>query len=69
MPIEAMTANQVARYNAIPCSVVYQETIERRQLATKRAPTRGRVAAVVEGDAVDIRSPVNECRLAEALPL
>src|SRR5580700_7170904 len=42
-PMDASTENQTDRYRRIPSKVVYQETIESRQLATKSAWTMGRL--------------------------
>src|ERR1700675_2496353 len=42
-PREASSENQADRYSAIPCCVVYQETIESRQLDINRPATMGRI--------------------------
>src|SRR6516162_791015 len=60
MPSEASSENQVDRYSAIPCWVVYQETIDSRQLATNKAWTIGRVTPTE--DAIDLGS-MNRQRL------
>ena len=44
-PMDASTENQTDRYRRMPSNVVYQETIESRQLATKSAWTIGRLTA------------------------
>src|SRR5215831_9531246 len=42
-PSDARTENQTERYSRIPSNVVYQETMDNRTLATKRALTMGRL--------------------------
>src|ERR1039458_4651724 len=42
-PMDASTENQTERYKRIPSKVVYQETMESKQLATKSAWTMGRL--------------------------
>ena len=44
-PMDASTENQTDRYRRIPSKVVYQETIESKQLATKSPWTMGRLMA------------------------
>src|SRR5208282_2962608 len=41
-PIDASTENQTDRYRRIPSNVVYQETTDSKQLATKSPCTIGR---------------------------
>src|ERR1700677_4803697 len=50
-PMDASNENQTDRYRRIPSNVVYQETMESRQLATKSPWTMGRLTAVESEDA------------------
>src|SRR5271156_2433211 len=50
-PMDASTENQTDRYRRIPSNVVYQETMESRQLATKSPWTMERLTAVESEDA------------------
>ena len=50
-PMDASTENQTERYRRIPSNVVYQETMESKQLATKSPWTMGRLTAAEFEDA------------------
>src|ERR1700683_5621329 len=47
IPSEARTENHTERYRRMPAKVVYQETTESKQLATKSAWTIGRPTPAV----------------------
>src|SRR5271170_844516 len=55
-PMDASTENQTDRYKRIPSNVVYQETMESRQLATNSPWTRGRLMAAEFEEANAMRS-------------
>ncbi len=52
-PMDASAENQTDRYRLMPSKVVYQETIARKQLATKRVLIMGRLTLARSGDALE----------------